>query len=63
MKLVKIGNNFINPDKVVNIRPLKYEGLDKYKLEIQLDSGLLIQEDINGERELKDTLFKLGGWI
>lgn len=61
MKLVKIGDGYINPDKVISIEYVPYADINKCKIEVHLVNGLVAQEHVKTKSDIDNIISRLTG--
>lgn len=61
MKLVKIGDDYINPDKVISIEYVPYADINKRKIEVHLVNGLVAQEHVKTKSDIDNIISRLTG--
>lgn len=59
MKLVKIGDDYVNPDKVISIEYVSYADINKRKIEVYLTDGLVVQEHVKTKQDIDDIINRL----
>ena len=59
MKLVKIGDDYINPDKVISIGNIFYADINKRKIEVHLIDGLVVQENVKTKQDIDNIINRL----
>lgn len=59
MKLVKIGDDYVNPDKVISIEYVSYADINKRKIEVHLTDGLVVQEHVKTKQDIDNIINRL----
>lgn len=61
MKLVKVGNDYVNPDKIISIEYVSLADINKRKIEVHLIDGLVVQEPVKTKQDIDNIISRLTG--